>query len=490
MLAHNQAMAMKLLQRLDAHARTAGRRTAYRELNAEARELSYEQLRDRVFSFAGRLRGQVKAGEVVMLSLPNRIEYPVAFLSVLAAGCSVFPVSAEIAEVELRALARETGVAAIVGTERACAALKEQVPVVIGIAEVLATDRGATFEPGDASVDLLLCSSGTTARPKIVLRDAASLDAVSASMCAAVGFGEADRVLSIVPLCHSYGLEHGLLAPIWAGSTVHLCPGLDLGVIIPQLADGGITLFPSVPSAYDMMCQVGDGRALPALRKAYAAGAPLPKTIFDGFEAKFGVRIGQLYGATEIGSVTFSDPAAEHFDPRSVGVAYAGVRVRIADPQTRAELPSGAEGELLIAAPSMFRGYLHETTPSTVDGFFPTGDLGRVDEFGNLTITGRLKLLIEVGGLKVNVLEVEALLAQHPSVGEAAVVAIRVSETVSRLKAVVTPRNLDQPPVPEELRQFLRERLTAYKVPRVVEVRASLPRSPSGKILRRVLEAP
>ena len=156
----------------------------------------------------------------------------------------------------------------------------------------------------------------------------------------------------------------------------------------------------------------------------------------------------------------------------------------------RAGLPAGVEGELLIAAPSMFRGYLHETTPSTLDGFFPTGDVGKIDEFGNLTITGRLKLLIEVGGLKVNVLEVEELLAQHPSVAEAAVVAIRVSETVSRLKAVVTPRNLNQPPVPEELRRFLRERLTAYKVPRVVEVRTSLPRSPSGKILRRLLEAP
>jgi len=131
-----------------------------------------------------------------------------------------------------------------------------------------------------------------------------------------------------------------------------------------------------------MMCQVGNARPLPALRKAYAAGAPLPKTIFDAFEAKFGVRIGQLYGATEIGSVTFSDPTVVHFDPRSVGVAYEGVRVRIVDPQTRAELPSGAEGELLIAAPSMFRGYLHETTPCTVDGFFPTGDLGRSMSLG------------------------------------------------------------------------------------------------------------
>jgi long-chain acyl-CoA synthetase len=483
-------MAMKLLQRLDAHARLSGRRTAYRELCAGGRELTYAQLRDAAMAFAVIVSSRIAAGAIVIVCVPNRIEYPVAFLSVLAAGCSVFPVSAEITDVELRALARESRAAAIVGTQRACAALADQVPIAIGVDEILMSERPAAATPRDGAVDLLLCSSGTTSRPKIVLRDGPSLDAVSESMCSAIGFTGEDCVLSIVPLCHSYGLEHGLLAPIWAGSSVHLCGGLDLSIIMPQLASGGITLFPAVPSAYDMMCQVGDPHRLSSVRRAYAAGAPLPKSVYDAFEARFGVRIGQLYGATEIGSVTFSDPNAPHFDPRSVGVAYDSVRVRIVDPLTRAELEAGAEGELMIAAPSIFRGYLNDSTPSTIDGFFSTGDLGRLDEFGNLTITGRLKLLIEVGGLKVNVLEVEELLAQHPSVGEAAVVAIRVSETVSRLKAVVTPRDHDRPPAPEELRRFLRERLTAYKVPRVVEVRASLPRSPAGKILRRLLETP
>jgi acyl-CoA synthetase (AMP-forming)/AMP-acid ligase II len=432
----------------------------------------------------------VAAGAVVLVCVPNRIEFPVAFLGVLAAGCSVFPVSAEITDIELRSLVQEARVAAIVGTPRACAALADQVAIAIGVDEILTKNGAPAPTHRGGAVDLLLCSSGTTARPKIVLRDTPSLDAVSESMCNAIGFTAEDRVLSIVPLCHSYGLEHGLLAPIWAGSSVHLCGGLDLGIIIPQLASGGITLFPAVPSAYDMMCQVGESHRLASLRMAYAAGAPLPQSVYEAFEAKFGLRIGQLYGATEIGSVTFSDPDAPQFDPRSVGVAYPGVRVKIVDPLTRSELSAGTEGELMISAPSMFRGYLNEPAPSAANDFFSTGDLARLDEFGNLSITGRLKLLIEVGGLKVNVLEVEELLRQHPSVGEAAVVAIRVSETVSRLKAVVTPRDQDRPPAPDELRRFLRERLTAYKVPRVVEVRASLPRSPAGKILRRLLETP
>jgi acyl-coenzyme A synthetase/AMP-(fatty) acid ligase len=374
-----------------------------------------------------------------------------------------------------------------VGTGRACSALEGAVPAVFEADEVLARSGDGVI--ARAGGNLLLCSSGTTGRPKIVVRDAASVDAVSANMVGGVGFRPDDRVLAIVPLCHSYGLEHGLLAPLWAGSTVHLCAGLDLGVVVSQLLEGGITLFPSVPSVYDMMCRVGEGRRSATLRKAYAAGAPLPASVYAAFEAKYGVRIGQLYGATEIGSVSFADPDGPNFEPRGVGRPFRGVDVRVIDPATREARAAEEEGEVLVSAPSMLREYLNETTPAADVGYFSTGDLGRVDAHGNLFITGRLKLLVDIGGQKVNVLEVEELLARHPAVGEAAVVAVKVSETVSRLKAVVTARDVARPPAPEELRRFLRERLSAYKVPREIEVRPALPRSASGKVLRRLLEA-
>lgn len=478
---------MELLRRLEQHAREAPDRVAYREVGASSRAMSYGELWRAVVSFGARLRERLPGGGVVMVCLPNAVEYPAAFLGVYAAGCDVFPVSAESTAAELTGLAERAGVAAIVGNERACAVLKGVADTLIPGREVLET-TGECPTTGDTGGNLLLCSSGTTGRPKIVVRDAASVDAVSANMVEGVRFGPNDRVLAIVPLCHSYGLEHGLLAPVWAGSAVHLCAGLDLGVVMPQLVEGGITLFPSVPSVYDMMCQVGEARRLTTLRKAYAAGAPLPASVYEKFEAKYGVRIGQLYGATEIGSVSFADPDGPNFEPRGVGRMFEGVRVRIIDPVTRAEHEAGAEGEVLISAPSMLAGYLNEPTPLTDGGFFATGDLGRVDAHGNLVITGRLKLLIEVGGQKVNVLEVEEALMRHPSVGEAAVVAVRVSETVSRMKAFVTPRELGELPVPEELRRFLRERLSAFKVPREIEVRAELPRSASGKVLRRLLE--
>jgi len=479
---------MELLVRFDGHARVAPDRVAYREVGASSREITYGGLRRAAVGLGERLRRDLPAGGVVMICLPNAVEYPAAFLGALAAERDVFPVSAESTELELRTLAERAEVSAIVGTRRACAAVEGVVKVGIPADEVLGLQGDVSAV--SAGRNLLLCSSGTTGRPKIVVRDAASVDAVSANMVQGLGFRAGDRVLAIVPLCHSYGLEHGLLAPVWAGSTVHLCAGLDLGVVMPQLVEGGITLFPSVPSVYDMMCQVGEARRLPTLRKAYAAGAPLPASVYEKFEAKYGLRIGQLYGATEIGSVSFADPDGAHFEPRGVGQMFERVRVRVIDPVTRAEQETGVEGEVLVWAPSMLSGYLNEATPLTEEGYFPTGDLGRVDEHGNLIITGRLKLLIEVGGQKVNVLEVEEMLARHPAVGEAAVVAVRVSETVSRMKAFVTAREAGRPPVPEELRRFLRERLSAFKVPREIEVRAELPRSASGKVLRRLLETP
>jgi acyl-CoA synthetase (AMP-forming)/AMP-acid ligase II len=135
----------------------------------------------------------------------------------------------------------------------------------------------------------------------------------------------------------------------------------------------------------------------------------------------------------------------------------------------------------------MMCGYVGDASPLTADGFFPTGDLARIDEHGNLFIIGRLKLLIDVGGLKVNPLEVEQTIEEHPAVGACVVVPMRLSETVFRLKAVVTPADPARPPSSDELRKFTRERLTTHKVPRVFELRETLPRSATGKVLRHLL---
>jgi long-chain acyl-CoA synthetase len=222
---------------------------------------------------------------------------------------------------------------------------------------------------------------------------------------------------------------------------------------------------------------------MPGLRTAYSAGAPLPNAVFETFYQRFGVRVGQLYGATEIGSVTFNKPTAD-FDPASVGLPMRDVSIRILDIDNfKHTLAHGHEGIVAVRASSMFSGYLNGSD-ELIEGHFITGDLGRLDQQNRLYITGRIKLLIDVGGLKVNPQEVEAVLQRHPAVGTCVIVPIAQSKTINRLKAVVTPRDPSVPVPIDELRILARSQLSRYKIPRWFEVRSSVPRSPAGKILR------
>jgi long-chain acyl-CoA synthetase len=291
-----------------------------------------------------------------------------------------------------------------------------------------------------------------------------------------------------VPLTHSYGLEHGLLAPVWAGSCTVLARGLDMPVVLTELRSGGITIFPGVPSSFEILAGVADSSLkMPGLHTAYSAGAPLPPAIFDAFRERFGVSVGQLYGATEIGSVTFNRPTAD-FDPASVGLPMRDVSVRILNIDDYSQtIPIGEEGMVAIRSSSMFSDYLNGAT-ELIDGYFVTGDLGRLDERNRLYITGRIKLLIDIGGLKVNPQEIEAVLQLHPAVGACVVVPIAQSQTVFRLKAIISPRDQSVPIPVEELRALARSQLSAYKIPRWFEVRDSLPRSSTGKILRHLVE--
>ena len=443
---------MELLARLRRHATDSPDRLALREI-ATGRAMTWRELDAAVHEFSRRLNRSA----VVMLKYPNRLDFHVAFLASLAAGVTVFPVPHDIADAEFRNVSAKSAADTVINSDLSIRSL---------------ADSSREMVPA-----LLLQSSGTTGLPKIARRDARSLDSVSANMVEAIGIGLSDHVLACVPLCHSYGLEHGLLAPIFAGAAVHLAQGFDLATIRRELVESSITVFPAVPSIYEMLGNLPDeSSSFPSLRMPYSAGGPLPACVFAKIRDSLGITVGQLYGATEIGSVTFAHPDDPHFDPAAVG-----------KPMRRVEMRIDANGQLLVRAASMMSGYIGDNSPLDADGFFQTGDLAQIDEHGNLSITGRLKLLIDVGGLKVNPLEVEQTIAQHPAVGACVVVPMRLSETVFRLKAIVTPADESHPPTSEELRLFVRERLSTHKVPRVFEVRATLPRSATGKILRHLL---
>ncbi len=575
-------MGLQLVERLIRHATERPTAEAVRQIGldgAAPRILTYQQVEMSSRALAACIGGEVGPGSVVLVCFPNQIECILSIVAALRAGATVFPVHPNLTDVELKAAALHSRAAGVIGSSRAVEVLRELGLREFDCSEPRSSGRAESHGPerppglpltlrvkgsksaarqetprGDAidGVDgentaLLLQSSGTTGRPHIVKRSGPSLDAVARNVAVSVGLRPNDRVLGLIPACHSYGVENLILGPVWAGACVHLCPVPDAATAVSQVSNGGITIFPGVPSMFEMIGRLaGDGCRATTLRRAYSAGANLPLAVFETFERRLGVRIGQIYGMTEIGSVTFNDPDEKDHDPMSVGRPMDGVAIRIVDPTSRAvqaevsmpaelpgeprtcsPLPEGSravrpefpcresprdlkiaarwggesrsaarhscEGEVAVSAPSMLTGYLREEDGACVapcelvHGFFLTGDLGRLDERRRLTITGRRKLVIDVGGLKVNLLEVEAALNSHEDVRECAVTGVQVSETVARLKAFIVPKDLKKPPAAEALRAYLRSRFSAYKVPRAFELREALPKSATGKLLRHKL---
>lgn len=483
-------MSTHLLERLLHHARTMPDAIAVRETGERGsrRTLTWRELRDAAGLLARQLR-DAHAAPVVLASAANRAELFVALLAGLWCDGSVIPVSPELPAVQLRELAARAGASLAIGGAAALDALAGCVPARMPLAAIEVQPRRVPedLEAPGRNGSLLLLSSGTSGAPKLVRRRAAALDAVGQSCSRAIGLGPGDVMLLAIPLHHSYGIDQGLLAAVMAGCRIELHDGFDLAQVRASLRDDGVTILPAVPFLFDVLAR--GATTAPSLRKAISAGGPLPMSVFEEFRRNVGVAIGQLYGSTEFGSVTYSDPNAADFAPGSVGRPLCGVTIRILDPDTpRLEqpLPAGQDGQVAVSAPSMLCEYVGEPASPTRDGFFLTGDLGSLDAAGRLTLSGRTALLIDVAGRKVNPLEVEAALACHPLVAEVVVVPIPYSRTVGRMKAIVVPI------VPgelreEELRSFLRERLAAYKIPRRFEFLAMLPRSPTGKVLRREL---
>ena len=416
----------------------------------------------------------------LVVEAPGRMETPVAIFAGLWAGRPVLPVSAQATSSEVAGLVERVGATQAIGS----AAFLEQLPASLrdrmAVEEILAL--GAPREAGrlgtGKSGSLLLQSSGTSGPPKIVRRSVEAIHAVGRNVARALSLSGSDAMLLSIPLQHSYALDM-LSAAVVGGCSVEIHEGFLPARVRKSLRESAISVWPTVPVMLDALCRGRDAEApLSALRHVISAGSPLPRRVYDQFEAVYGIRVVQIYGASEFGSVSCGDSEAPGFDPASVGRPLGGVRLRVE--------PPGGEGEILVAAPSMLDAYLGEAHALDARGFLPTGDLGRIDEAGRLTLTGRIKLLIDVGGQKVNPVEVEQVLALHPEVAEAVVVPVPWSDTSERHHAVIVPEP-GCSPESADLRSFALQHLSAYKVPRSFRIRLEVPRSPTGKVLRREL---
>jgi long-chain acyl-CoA synthetase len=429
--------------------------------------ISHAELLDRVERAAEGLRRRgVSSGDAVALVLPNGPAFVTGFLAITALGAIVVPLNRQFKVDELAFCLNACGVREVIGDE-------EEVERLID---------GNPRQPIEPRLPdetfVYQFSSGSTGRPKRLARTHGMLWAEAESY---TWITPDDRLFCAVPLFHTYGMGCCLVAAIRNGAALVFLDDQNPFVLarrraLELLERERISVFPGVPFHFRHLADApGDGN-LGTMRLCFSAGTALPRPAFDAFAQRFGVHVRQLYGCTEAGTLTVNldaDPV-ETFD--SVGTPNGAVRVRIDD------------GEVVVSSPAMTHGYADDEALNRRvfdDGWFRTGDLGWLDDGGRLHVTGRKKLLIEVAGHKVDPIEVEDVLTVHPGVREAVVVGVPEGRNGEEwVKAVIVPANGCHE---REVIEFCQQRLANFKVPRIVEFRAEIPRSPLGKVLRKYL---
>lgn len=376
-------------------------------------------------------------------------------------------------------------------TAHECETLRERIrpSLVLGrqgqdSAEYLGLDalalKGASglADPVDEG-GVILATSGSTGEKKLVMRSAAALDADGLGIVNATGLTESDRALLAISLSHSYAIDM-MMGAVLAGACIETVPVFDVSVVAARLAEGA-TVFPGVPFLFEGL--VPRWRDRGQTRLVFSAGSRMPAMTREAFTQASGLAIGDLYGSSELGTVLFREPTHEPPTDGLMGLPLPGVEVRVLDTASGQALGVDEEGELVIRAPSMLCGYVDETL-ELVDGFFRTGDLAKLAADGSVTLTGRVKEIIEAGGVKFNPLEVEREVERHPAVRECLVQPVRASATITRLRALIVLEPGAREPSEAELRAHLRGRVGSAKIPRRFECVESLPRTRTGKPLR------
>lgn len=463
-----------------------------RALVAGDREWSYgELLSDVERCAAGLHHAGVNWGEPVVVALPNSPEFVVAALATFAVGGVLVPLNPRYKTEEIEQHVQLCRPRVVVHTPELDAAFS-RTGVATRVSDIGVLSRAATStqsEDGTALTGLYMFSSGSTGKSKRITRTQQQVLGEFEALAERLELHASDRVLCSVPLFHAHGFCNALLAALLSGATLILAPGeFNPRATLKLLSEQAVSVFPAVPFMFQLMSETTLDVAadLSTLRWAVSAGAALPETVAKSFADRFGQRVSQLYGTTETGAISVQ--VLPQVSAASVGRPLPGTRVEVRD-ERGALRQAGQEGEIWVTAATATTAYddLPEQTRQCFKaGWFFTGDLGHLDEHGDLFITGRKKLLINVAGFKVDPLEVEAVLTRHPAVSEAVVVGVAQGALGEKIKAVLVLRE-GHSCSEREISGFIAERLADYKVPKWIEFVTEIPRSPLGKVLRKYL---
>jgi len=483
------------------------------------RIVTYTQLANSISRVAESLtqRG-FKKGDVFGILSPNVPEYAIAFHAVASLGgisCTINPLYTED---EITHQLKDSGSRYLV-TVPGCIEKANQAAIGTSVEELFVFDQSGTAEaaasgPGGGATpfsslmesdgkfteaeinpreDLVALpySSGTTGLPKGVMLTHHNIVANMCQMEGLTYFGENDTLIAVLPMFHIYGLTVIMNMGLRQGATIVTLPRFDLECFLQTLQKYEVTLAHLVPPIVLALSKhpVVDQYPLPKLKTIFSGAAPLGEDLTRACMERLGCEVRQGYGLTETSPVTHSSPPdPEKVKFGSVGVAAPNTECKIIDLQTGAMLGPHQEGEVCVRGPQVMKGYLNrpDATAATIDSeqWLHTGDIGYADGDSHFFIVDRAKELIKYKGFQVPPAELEAVLLTHPAIADAAVIPCPDDEAGEVPKAYVVLKGAASP---EEIMAYVNERVAPHKKLRFLETIDKIPKSPSGKILRRVL---
>jgi long-chain acyl-CoA synthetase len=469
-------------------------------------EMTYDQLDDGSARLATLLREKgLQVGDRVGVMLPNVPQFPVVYYGVLRAGGIVVPMNVLLKRREIAFYLEDSGAKllfawhgfaeeAASGAAEAGAELIEVEPSTFAaaLAEVAPTPGLADSAEDDTAV--ILYTSGTTGKPKGAELTHANLSRnaeVSSRTTCEIDAG--DVVLGALPLFHSFGQTVGMNASLRVGACLTLVPKFDPGEALETIQRDRVTHFYGVPTMFGALLHHPERESYDtsSLRTCITGGASMPVEVLRGFEEAFGAVVLEGYGLSETSPVASSNHPDKERKPGSIGTPIDGVEMQVVDEDDN-PVEQGEVGEIVIRGHNIMKGYWQRpdaTEEAMRGGWFHSGDMARTDEDGYFYIVDRKKDLIIRGGYNVYPREVEEVLYEHPKIREAAVVGVPHDEWGEEIGAAVVLHDGEQL-APEEVSAYVKDRIAAYKYPRIVWFLDDLPKGPTGKILKREIDTP
>jgi len=482
------------------HARSTPVRTAL--YGAADQEWDYATLGEHVAGIAARLQAEagIEPGDRVLLIAPSTPEFVAAYYAILSAGAVAVTANPMATAAELRYIAADADIALILCWHTALAASEAAAasqhipcwPLQPGLAELSAGEGLRAPHPADdEETAAIIYTSGTTGQPKGAQLTHGNFTACARIRQQAQGLGPDERIGTALPLFHVYGQACIMGTAMLIGAPLALLARFDAGELLHLIRRHRLTMAAGVPTMWNAVLHApaGDPEDFASLRIVSSGGAPLPAEAKSALENRFGCTVLEGYGLTETTGCATIQNESRRGKPGSVGSPAPGCAISIRAEDGAAQ-PPRAIGEIHVRGPVVMKGYWRrpEATAEVLrEGWFATGDLGFLDDEGDVHIVDRKKDMVIRGGYKVYSREVEDVLYQHPDILEVAVIAVpdeHYGEEVGAVVVLRQGRTLEG----EALRAWAKERLSAYKVPHLIVFAPDLPKGATGKILKRALD--